>query len=124
MQSFLLVFLGGGLGSVVRFFLGKWINSLHTNHFPWATLTVNTIACLTLGIIAGLADHRQLMSPATRLFWTIGFCGGFSTFSTFSIETLELMQNGFTTSSIIYITSSLLLCIGAIYGGFVLGESL
>jgi CrcB protein len=123
MQSFLVVFLGGGLGSVIRFSLNKWISSLHTQHFPWGTLTINVAACLVLGVVVGLADHKQIISPLVRLFWIVGFCGGFSTFSTFSNETLELIQNGFTASSLIYIATSVLLCIGATYGGLLVGEN-
>jgi fluoride exporter len=122
MKSLLLVFLGGGLGSVVRYSLGKWINLWHTHHFPLATLIINVVACLLLGFIIGLADHKQIISPAMRLFWAVGFCGGFSTFSTFSNETLSLIQNGFTISLLLYILLSLLLCVAATLGGIYLGE--
>jgi len=124
MRDLLLVFFGGGLGSMVRFSLGKWVNSLHTHHFPFGTLVVNIVACLLLGFVIGLADHRQLISPATRLFWTVGFCGGFSTFSTFSHETLYLLQNGHTLSLFLYIGLSLLLCVAATFAGLYAGESL
>lgn len=124
MKSLLLVFLGGGLGSVTRFSLGKWISSLHSHHFPWGTLIVNVVACFALGWIIGLADHKHIISPSARLFWTVGFCGGFSTFSTFSNETLYLLQSGFTVSLVLYITLSLLLCVAAVFGGLYLGEHL
>ena len=117
-----MVFFGGGLGSVIRYSLGKWINSLHTQDFPWGTLVVNVAACFAVGIIIGMADHKQIISPSARLFWVVGFCGGFSTFSTFSQETLYLLQSGFTTSMIFYITVSLLVCIGVTFGGLYLGE--
>jgi fluoride exporter len=122
MQTLFFVFLGGGIGSVVRYSLGRWVNSFHTHHFPFGTLAANVIACLTLGLLIGLADHRQLLSPNARLFWAVGFCGGFSTFSTFSHETLTLMQGGFGSSSIIYVIASLLLCVTAIYLGLLAGE--
>lgn len=124
MKSLLLIFLGGGLGSVTRFSLGKWISSLHSHHFPWGTLVVNVVACFALGWIIGLADHKHIISPSARLFWTVGFCGGFSTFSTFSNETLYLLQSGFTASLVLYITLSLLLCVAAVFGGLYLGEHL
>ncbi len=124
MQPILIVFLGGGLGSVVRFLLSKWISALHTQNFPWGTLTVNVVACLAVGLIVGLADHRQIISPTMRLFWAVGFCGGFSTFSTFSIETLQLMQTGFTTSLLLYIALSLLLCVASTFVGIYGGEHL
>jgi fluoride exporter len=124
MKSLLIVFLGGGLGSVVRYYLSRWINLLHTYNFPWGTLVVNILACLALGWIVGLADHKQLISPSAKLFWTVGFCGGFSTFSTFSSETLYLLQGGLTTSMVFYIIFSLLLCVAATFGGLYLGENL
>jgi CrcB protein len=121
MKSVLLVFLGGGLGSVIRYALGKWINTWHSHHFPLSTFVVNVAACLFLGVIIGLADHRQIISADARLFWTIGFCGGFSTFSTFSNETLYLIQSGFTLSLLLYILLSLVLCVAATFGGIYLG---
>ena len=122
MKDLLLVFLGGGLGSTVRFSLGKQVNALHHHHFPWGTLVVNVVACLILGFVIGLADHKQIISPTARLFWTVGFCGGFSTFSTFSVETLYLLQSGLTLSLVLYISLSLLLCVAATFGGLYLGE--
>ena len=122
MKELLLVFFGGGLGSTVRFSLGRWVNALHNHHFPWGTLVVNVVACFILGFVIGLADHKQVISASSRLFWTVGFCGGFSTFSAFSNETLYLIQSGFTISLILYISLSLLLCVAAIFGGLYLGE--
>ncbi|MBS1950442.1 MAG: Fluoride ion transporter CrcB [Cytophagales bacterium] len=118
-----IVFVGGGLGSMVRFVLGKWVNTLHTHHFPFGTLTVNIVACLIMGYVVGLADHRQIISASSRLFWTVGFCGGFSTFSTFSAETLSLIQNGFQLSTVIYVMLSLAFCLAATFGGIYLGEN-
>ncbi len=123
MKSIFLVFFGGGLGSVVRFSLSKWVNALHSHNFPWGTLVVNVVACFALGLIIGLADHKQMISPSARLFWTMGFCGGFSTFSTFSNETLSLLQSGLTASLLLYITFSLLLCVASTFSGLYLGEN-
>ena len=122
MREIALAFFGGGLGSVVRFTLGKWINSLHQQPLPWGTFVVNAIACLVVGLVIGLADHKQIISPNARIFWVIGFCGGFSTFSTFSVETISLIQNGFYLSSTLYIALSLFLCLSATYVGLFLGE--
>ncbi len=119
----LLVFAGGGAGSTVRFLLGRWVNAWHNHHFPFGTLAVNIVACIVLGYVVGIADHRQMISPSARLFWTVGFCGGFSTFSTFSSETLTLIQSGFHLSTFIYITSSLVLCLAGTFGGIYLGEN-
>ena|SRR6478736_4190929 len=120
MKSVLLVFLGGGLGSVLRYLLSKGINSATSPTFPSGTLVVNILACLVLGFVIGLAEERQIISPSARLFWTVGVCGGFSTFSTFSNETLLLLQNSMTLSAALYVSLSLLLCLGATFGGMFL----
>lgn len=120
--QFILIFLGGGLGSVARYLLGRWVNTWHNYQFPVGTLAVNVIACLVLGMMVGVADHRQLMSPSSRLFWTVGFCGGFSTFSTFSHETLVLIQSGLITSSLLYVVLSVSVCLGAVFLGLYLGR--
>jgi fluoride exporter len=121
-RDLLFIFLGGGLGSVVRFGTGKWIGTLHNQQFPYGTLVANIVACLILGFVIGMADHKQLISPAARLFWAVGFCGGFSTFSTFSAETIALLQNGFHLSTVLYVIGSLVFCISATYAGLYLGE--
>lgn len=123
MKAAILVFLGGGLGSMVRFGISKWVGTLHTHYFPFGTLAANVIACFALGIILGLADTRQLLSPSSKIFWTLGFCGGFSTFSTFSGETLALVESGFTLASILYVGLSLGLCLAATLAGLFLIQS-
>ncbi|HEY5690249.1 MAG TPA: fluoride efflux transporter CrcB [Cyclobacteriaceae bacterium] len=123
MKAAILVFLGGGLGSMVRFAISKWVGTLHTHYFPFGTLVANVIACFTLGIILGLADTRQLLSPSSKIFWTLGFCGGFSTFSTFSGETLALIESGFTLASVLYIGLSFGLCLSATLAGLYLIQS-
>ena len=124
MREMLLIFVGGGIGSVMRFSLGTWISSFHSHHFPYGTLFVNVLACFVLGTLVGVADHKQIISPNARLFWTVGFCGGFSTFSTFSSETMTLIQTGFPFSSVVYVLASLLLCLAATYLGLYLGENI
>lgn len=123
-RDLLYIFLGGGLGSVVRFATSKWISSLHNQQFPYGTLVANIIACLILGFVIGVADHKQIISPAARLFWAVGFCGGFSTFSTFSAETISLLQNGFHLSTVLYVIGSFVFCITATYAGLYLGEQI
>jgi CrcB protein len=112
-RNIILVFIGGGLGSVARYLMGRWVNTLHTLTFPFATLVINIIACFVLGFVVGLADDRQSISTASRLFWTVGFCGGFSTFSTFSNESLILFQTGLTLHLASYIIFSIVFCVGA-----------
>ncbi|PZR38798.1 MAG: fluoride efflux transporter CrcB [Azospira oryzae] len=120
MKAILLVFAGGGFGSILRYLLGRWIGAW--NQFPAGTLIINIVACLVLGVVVGLADQKQILSPATRLFLVVGFCGGFSTFSTFSYETLQLLQGGLSTQAMLYILLSIVLCLVATFGGLYLGQ--
>lgn len=124
MKELIAIFIGSGLGGLTRFGLSKWIDSWHNHHFPFGTFVVNVVACFTLGFIIGLAHHKQILSPTVRLFWAVGFCGGFSTFSTFSSETLTLLQNGHNTSLIIYTIGSITLCVIATFGGLLIVERL
>lgn len=112
-----MIFVGGGMGSAVRFLMGKWINGLHDLQFPLGTLVINVIACLVLGLLVGWTTHRQVLSEDMRLFLTTGFCGGFSTFSAFSQETITLLQGGATANAVLYVGSSLLLCFAASFAG-------
>ncbi|MCL2294660.1 MAG: fluoride efflux transporter CrcB [Spirochaetes bacterium] len=120
MKEILVVFFGSGLGGVLRFGLGRWISALHKHYFPFGTFIVNIIACFAVGLIIGLADHKQILSPQTRLFWTVGFCGGFSTFSAFSSETLALLQQGHYIGSALYILGSVFICVAATFGGLLI----
>lgn len=113
MKALVLIFVGGGLGSVVRFLLGRWVTGLHNLNFPWGTLVVNVVACFVLGLIVGFADHKQMLSADMRIFWAVGFCGGFSTFSTFSYETLLLFQQTAVMSGIVYVIASVAVCLAA-----------
>lgn len=122
MKELIYIFIGGGLGSLVRFLLGKWVNTFHNSNFPFGTLTINIIACFVMGFIIGLADHKQLLSPAIRLFWVVGFCGGFSTFSAFSSETFTLIQQGQNTTMLLYILLSVGVCLTATFGGLFIAE--
>jgi CrcB protein len=122
MKELIYVFIGGGLGSLVRFLLGKWLNAFHNSTFPFGTFTINIIACFVLGFIIGLADHKQLLSPATRLFWAVGFCGGFSTFSAFTSESLSLIQQGQNSTMLLYVLFSVIVCLTATFGGLFIAE--
>jgi CrcB protein len=123
MKDLIAVFIGSGLGGLSRFGLGRWVDSWHNYHFPFGTFVVNFIACLLFGFIIGLADHKQILSPPARLFLATGFCGGFSTFSTFSGETLTLFQQGHYMTSALYVLGSVLICVAATFGGlFIAGK--
>lgn len=86
--------VGAGLGSVCRFGIGQWVMRYADTRFPWGTLSVNLLACLVLGLIWLLIGKDTTRQPGWVAFGIIGFCGGFSTFSTFGFETLQLMRDG------------------------------
>ncbi len=109
MRHFLLIFLGSGLGGVCRYGLTKWLTGWFPVAFPVGTLAVNVLACLIIGLLMGLADDRLWLGQTGRLLLATGFCGGFSTFSTFSTETLLLLRTGQSGPALLYVGASLLL---------------
>lgn len=105
----LFVFLGGGAGSVLRYLVGLWIGS---TAFPWATLAVNAVGSLAIGLFGGWAS-RFGWSEALRLSLTVGLCGGFTTFSTFSKDSLALIDSGSYGLFALYVAGSVALGIAA-----------
>ena len=115
----LWVGLGGFVGSSLRFMISGWVHRLPgTGTFPYGTLVVNVAGCLVLGLIGGWADHRQVLSPATRLFVMIGVLGGFTTFSTFAYETLALATASDVVRAFTNIALQLVLGLGAAWIGY------
>jgi fluoride exporter len=108
-----LVFLGGGLGSLVRYGISLIVNDLNPK-FPFATLVSNVVACFLIGATTALVTKGNL-TDAQRLLLATGFCGGFSTFSTFSNETLQLAQNGQLLTAFGNIILSITLCLAATF---------
>ncbi|MFN5289773.1 MAG: fluoride efflux transporter CrcB [Gemmataceae bacterium] len=109
-----LVALGCAVGGVGRFLLGKGVNSQPwADGFPWSTLLINIIGSFLLGIFAELYIERQTSPIRQELYLLLGtgFCGGFTTFSTFSLEWFNLLKAGHTTSAMAYILTSAILCL-------------
>lgn len=115
MNNLLLVFLGGGLGSVVRFGISEFVKSNFKTIFPIATLCSNIISCFILALAIGFFSEKIGANPTLKMLIIIGFCGGFSTFSTFSYETVELMRSGNLIIAIANILISVIVCVGLIY---------
>jgi CrcB protein len=107
MKSLLYVFLGGGLGSLFRFLISKFISS-SKNGFPWSTLLANYVGCLLIGVLLGWAIKNNTTRSDLYLLLVIGFCGGLTTFSTFSLEGLSFLKSGDYTSFISYSIASVL----------------
>lgn len=115
MQAFLLVFLGGGLGSICRYGIARLLQA-QVWDYPLATFIANALACIVLGALMGLSLKGDLSNPAKLLLMT-GFCGGFSTFSTFSAETFELLQAGNYVYALANVGISIVVCLFCILIG-------
>ena len=102
MKHLLLVGLGGFIGSAARFLVSKLNLSWHFFSIPMGTLTVNVLGSFIIGILVGISVKSDLISTDLRVFLMVGFCGGFTTFSSFSSENLMLMQNGQVFTVLIY----------------------
>ncbi len=122
MKECIAVFIGSGLGGITRYGLNKGIHFIVSKTFPIGTLFINILACLLMGIFLALGEQKQLLNPQTRLFLTVGFCGGFSTFSTFSSDAIRLFENQHYLQVGIYLTGSVLLSIFATLFGMWLIE--
>ena len=115
----LLVFLGAGIGGVARYGIGRLIPST-VPAIPWATLFVNVSGSVLIMVIIAAAQAKGV-SAAWQAFLTIGICGGYTTFSAFSAETLVLMQTGHWSRAMLYAVGSVALCLLAAFVGLRLG---
>lgn len=116
-MNWLLVFLGAGVGGVVRFWLGGVIQQAAGSGFPWGTLTINVTGSFVLGFLYILLEGTAA-SAYWRVLLGIGFCGGYTTFSTFSYEAVRLMQSGEWNRATAYMTGSVVLSLAAMFIGF------
>lgn len=119
MKQVLLVFLGGGFGSVLRYILGKYLNHSVTG-IPYGTFIANILGSLLIGIILGLAAKNNTLSNSQTLFLATGFCGGFTTFSTFAYENHVFLKAGDFTSFAIYTVASFIIGFIAVFLGMFL----
>ena len=118
-ENLLFVGAGGFVGSTMRYALTLFVYRLAPMaRLPWGTLVVNATGCLAIGFVAGLIDAREILGPRARLFVMIGVLGGFTTFSTFSYETLHLLEDGQRGGAFINIALQLTLGLGAVAVGY------
>jgi CrcB protein len=116
-KSMIVAGLGGFLGTCARFLVGKLATYLFPSPFPYGTFAVNIAGCFLIGIFFGLSERANLMSYSMMLFLITGFCGGFTTFSTFSADMLQLVQNGNKLYFAMYLVGSILLGIAFVWIG-------
>ncbi|TGV03032.1 fluoride efflux transporter CrcB [Flavivirga rizhaonensis] len=119
MKQLLLVFLGGGFGSVLRYIIGKYLNSAETG-IPYGTFAANILGSLFIGIILGLAAKNDSLTQNQTLLLATGFCGGFTTFSTFAYENHVFLKSGDFTSFAFYTIASFIVGFLAVFLGMFL----
>jgi CrcB protein len=119
MAAYIWVTIGGAIGSITRFWISGVIAERYGPVFPYGTLTVNVTGSFIIGLLAALTDPqgRWLVSPSMREFLMIGFCGGYTTFSSFSLQTLSLLQNGEWWRAAANAIASFTLCLFAVWLG-------
>ncbi|PRX41070.1 fluoride efflux transporter CrcB [Salegentibacter salegens] len=120
-KQLLLIFLGGGLGSVLRYLISKSLN-FETEFIPIGTFTVNILGSLLLGLILGIAARSEIFNSNTVLFLAVGFCGGFTTFSSFAFENQALLRTGDYLNFFFYTFGSIILGILAVFLGLFLSK--
>ncbi len=122
--TWIAVAIGGALGSVARFWMTGAVTALTGPRFPYGTLLINVLGSFAIGVIAGvsLTPARMGMHPDVRIFLMVGICGGFTTFSAFSLQTLELLQTGAVVPALLYGAGSVVLCVMFVWFGWYLGR--
>ncbi|AWR87320.1 fluoride efflux transporter CrcB [Meiothermus taiwanensis] len=114
MERYLLVMLGGAIGAMLRYGLGAWVQGLLGPGFPWSTFLINITGSFLIGLVLRWSLEGAL-SPEWRLFLAVGVLGGYTTFSTFSWETLNLVQQGEWLKAFLYVTGSVVLGFGLVW---------
>ena len=126
MINYVLIAVGSAIGGVTRFWISGMIDSRSGQEFPWGTLFVNVSGSFIIGLFMAVAtsEGRWLGTPHIRNFFAVGLCGGYTTFSSFSLHTLHLAQEHRWLLAGGNVALSLALCLGFVWVGFALGESL
>ncbi|MCU0363288.1 MAG: fluoride efflux transporter CrcB [Bacteroidales bacterium] len=119
-KTLLFVGSGGFLGSVARFLVSRAMQNWYPSAFPWGTFAVNVAGCLLIGLIYGFSEKSSLLTTGWKMFLAVGFCGGFTTFSTFANENIALLRDGELFYFFLYTALSVVLGLAATLGGMIL----
>ena len=122
MRMILAIGLGGALGAVSRHFLAAWISRLTGHGFPWGIMTVNILGSFLMGLLITYLSHHFNTTPELRAFIVVGLLGGFTTFSTFSLETVLLIERGQMAEAAGYVAGSVMLAVSGLFAGIWLGR--
>jgi CrcB protein len=113
-QFIMAVAAGGAIGSVARYLIGIGSGKLFGLNFPWGTLIINVTGSFLIGLFVGLFALKWNLPPAWRIFLTVGICGGYTTFSTFSLDAFYLMERNEAVAAMAYMIGSVVLSVGAL----------
>jgi CrcB protein len=119
-----LLFFGGGLGAALRYALSLWIEARTGPGFPWGTFAVNVSGCLAIGVVVTLAEERAWIPPSARLLLVPGLLGGFTTFSSFGMETWQLVEDGLVLTAVANAVGSLVAGLAAVVAGVLITRQL
>lgn len=123
-RTIILVGIGGGIGSILRYLTSVVIAKYFQTSFPWGTFAVNIIGCLIVGLLLGLFERQLLTNPHLKFLLVTGFCGGYTTFSAFASENMNLFQSGNSPTAFLYIAASVLVSLFSVWAGLALSKIL
>ena len=120
LRTIIWVGIGGGIGSILRYLTIVFVNKYFQTSFPWGTFAVNILGCLVVGLLLGCFERYQLTNPDLKYLFVTGFCGGYTTFSAFAAENVNLFQSDNSLTAFAYIAASVLLGLFAVWIGLML----